>query len=152
MQFKVRTLDALADMVCGNFPQDTTHFVYRSSTFLTRFFQDCDTDYEHDGSTRGIWVAEVLKKMLAEPAPGAHLVPPAFAAVIRVLMDPEDARNEGPDRPGALALLNGQLKREGFEAFYAEGGKCYLRHPVRRAPCPKCLASLQTPARGRRIG
>ena len=75
MQFKARTLDALADMVCGNFPQDTTHFVYRSSTFLTRFFQDCDTDYEHDGSTRGIWVAEVLKKMLAEPAPGRTWCP-----------------------------------------------------------------------------
>ena len=47
-------------------------------------------------------------------------------------MDQGDAKNEGPDRPGALALLNTALNREGFEAFYAEDGRCYLRHIATR--------------------
>ena len=29
-----------------------------------QFFQDCDTDYRHDGSTRAAWVADVLKEIL----------------------------------------------------------------------------------------
>jgi hypothetical protein len=43
-------------------------------------------------------------------------------------MDQADAQNEGADRPAALSLLNTALAREGFEAFYAEDKKCYLRH------------------------
>src|SRR5207247_5807724 len=48
--------------------------------------------------------------------------------VIQALMDPADALREGNDRPGALALLNSALAREGFEAFYAEDRQCYLQH------------------------
>jgi hypothetical protein len=43
-------------------------------------------------------------------------------------MDQDEAVNEEPERPGALALLNGSLAREGFEAFYARDRQCYLRH------------------------
>jgi hypothetical protein len=43
-------------------------------------------------------------------------------------MDREDATNEGPERTGALTLLNAALAREGFEAFYAPDKQCYLRH------------------------
>jgi hypothetical protein len=43
-------------------------------------------------------------------------------------MDQGDAHNEGPERKGALALLNAALAREGFEAFYASDNHCYLRH------------------------
>ena len=43
-------------------------------------------------------------------------------------MDPADALHEAADRPGALALLNTALAREGFEAFYAEDKQSYLRH------------------------
>ena len=43
-------------------------------------------------------------------------------------MDKGDATNEGPEREGALTLLNAALTREGFEAFYAPDKKCYLRH------------------------
>lgn len=132
MQFANRTLDALALMIAGRNREDQTFFIYRSSSYLTKFFQDCDTDYEHRGESRLPWVAEVLKEMLAGAQPAAHIVPPAFATVIRVLMSPEDAKNEGPDRPGALAQLNAQLQREGFEAFYAEDGACYLRHLATR--------------------
>jgi len=36
--------------------------------------------------------------------------------------------NEGRDRPGAVATLAAALAREGFEPFYADDKKGYLRH------------------------
>ena len=129
--FKERTLRAVADMVCGN-DACAAVFAYRSSGRLTEFFQDCDTDYAHDGSTRWAWVAGVLREMLAGPISGAHTVPPAFSAVIAQLMDPADAVDEGPERPKALDILNAALQREGFEAFYSEDGRCHLRHSATR--------------------
>jgi hypothetical protein len=128
MEFKERTLTQIADMICGNFETAETFFQYRSSSYLTEFFRDCDTDYRHDGSTRRYWVADTLNKILAEPQPNANTPPDTFAWVIRTLMDQSDALNEGPNRPGALALLNIALAREGFEAFYAPDRQCYLRH------------------------
>ena len=127
MNFKERTLMQIADMICGNFEAAESFFRYRSSSYLTEFFQDCDTDYRHDGSTRRYWVAETLRHILAEPRPQPNTLPDTFARVIRALMDPSDAMNEGPERPGALALLNIALAREGFEAFYADK-QCHLRH------------------------
>lgn len=128
MQFKQRTLMQIADMICGNFPPETSFFPYRSSSRLTEFFYDCDTDYAHDGSTRNYWVAETLRSILAEPQPGPNTPPETFARVIATLMDQADPLNEGHDRLGALAALAAALAREGFEPFYAQDKKCYLRH------------------------
>lgn len=128
MEVKQRTLMQIADMICGNFKTEESFFRYRSSSYLTEFFQDCDTDYSHDGSTRNHWVAETLQKILVEPQPNANTPPETFSRVIRVLMDQGDAMNEGAERAGALALLNAALAREGFEAFYAPDKQCYLRH------------------------
>ncbi len=115
-------------MICGNFKTEESLFRYRSSSYLTEFFQDCDTDYRHDGSTRSYWVAEILEKILEEPHPNANTPPETFSRVIRTLMDQEDATNEEHERKGALTLLNTTLAREGFEAFYAPDKQCYLRH------------------------
>ncbi len=53
------TLDSLADFICGD---DSSRFpVYRSSSYLTRFFQNLKINATHDGSTRKWWVLEVLK-------------------------------------------------------------------------------------------
>jgi hypothetical protein len=129
MEFRQRTLMQLADMICGNAKDGKpTPFRYRSSSYLTEFFHDCDTDYAHDGSTRNWWVAETIKKILAEPHLDANTPPTAFSNVIKILMDPSDAIDEGPDRPAALAALNVALSREGFEAFCAPDKQCYLRH------------------------
>ena len=128
MDFKQRTLMQIADMICGNFKEGESFFRYRSSSYLTEFFQDCDTGYVHGGSTRNYWVAETLKTILAEPQPDANTPPETFSRVIRTLMDQSDAVNEGPERSGALALLNTALAREGYEAFYAPDRRCYLRH------------------------
>src|SRR5271155_5737141 len=129
MEFKQRTLMQLADMICGNTKEGkTTPFRYRSCSYLTEFFRDCDTDYAHDGSTRNWWVAETLRKILAEPHPDAATPPSTFSNVIKILMDPSDAIDEGPERPAALIALNVALSRGCFEAFYAADKQCYLRH------------------------
>jgi hypothetical protein len=128
MEFKQRTLMQIADMLCGNFKPEETFFRYRSSSYLTKFFRDCDTDYAHDGSTRNYLVAYTLRQILGEPQPNPITPPETFSRVIRTLMDQGDAVNEGPERQGALALLNAALAREGFEAFYATDKQCYLRH------------------------
>lgn len=109
MEFKQRTLKQLADMICGNFNEKETFFPYRSSSYITEFFQDADTDYTHDGSTRNWWVAETLKSILAEPQSLSTTPPDSFLRVIQVLMDQGDSVNDGPERPGAMAVLNNAL-------------------------------------------
>lgn len=134
MKFRRRNLEDLADLVCGNLgsyepdSDNPKYFLYRSSSYITRLFAELDTDYEHDGSTRHRWVADVLENMLAEPHDGPTHPPEIFCRLIDHLMAPADALNEKPDRPKALEQLNTVLAREGFEAFYADDKHCYLRH------------------------
>lgn len=55
------TLDSLADFICGD---DTIHYpVYRSSSYLSRFFQNAGINVSHDGSTRKWWTLEILKQL-----------------------------------------------------------------------------------------
>lgn len=128
MRFRRRTLNQLADMICGNDTPDGKHFRYRSSFYITEFFEDCGTDYKHDGSTRAWWVANTLEQILNEPTPDPSTPPRGFLTVIQELMDPSDAVDEGQDRPAALAALNAALALEGFEAFYGDDGRCQLRN------------------------
>lgn len=128
MEFRRRTLRELAELICGNFLAVESFFPYRSSSYLTEFFEEIDTDYCHDGSTRSWWVADVLGKILQEPSPAPNAPTETFARLIRRLMDQGEALNEDSSRPGALVLLNDALRRENFEAFYAEDRQCYLRH------------------------
>lgn len=129
MEFKNRTISQLADMICGNSTSnETVYFRYRSSSFLTEFFQDVDTDYIHDGSTRGIWVSEKLKEILHEPSSTPGFPSDTFLRVIQNLMDRGDATNEESERIMALKHLNSVLARENLEAFYGEDNQCYLKH------------------------
>lgn len=135
MKFRSHNLDDLADLICGNTgqeaPSDGEHlpyFRYRSSYYITRFFDELSMDYVHDGSTRHHWVSGVLEELLAQPHDGPFHPPEGFCRVIDHLMDQGDPINEGPDRSNALAELNAVLGKEGFEAFYGEDRHCYLRH------------------------
>jgi hypothetical protein len=49
----------LSEKICG----DNQKYPYRSSYFLTKFFQDLGFDYTHDGSTRRFWVQSVLLQL-----------------------------------------------------------------------------------------
>ncbi len=51
--------DDLAAIICG----DNTKFPYRSSYYITKFFQDCGYDYTHDGTTRVKWVSSVIQEL-----------------------------------------------------------------------------------------
>ncbi len=133
MKFKRRTLEQIADMICGNFEADNSVFPYRSSSYLSEFFADADTEYVHDGSTRKWWVAENSEKILAEPSSDSSTPPDSFLRVIATLMDQGDALNEGSDRPKALGMLNTALARENFKAFY-DDRICYLRHTATGQP------------------
>lgn len=129
MKFKNRTLIQIANMICGNCEDENERFFcYRSSSYITEFFRDCDTDYEHDGSTRVYWVSGVLEKILLEPQATHNMPSESFLRVIKTLMDKSDAMDKDPDRTKALTLLNSSLAREGYEAFYAPDNQCYLKH------------------------
>lgn len=135
MKFKRKTLELLGDLVVGNPGFDPAgpgqapkYFPYRSSMYISQFFEELGTDHRHDGTTRNWWVANVIEEMLAEPHDGSTHPPEIFCRLIDQLMDPHEATNEGQDRSIALQQLNAVLTREGFEAFYAEDKHCYLRH------------------------
>ena len=124
MRFKKRNLRELAEAVIG----DAKYFEYRSSSYITQFFEECDLEFVHDGSTRWAWTADRLAELLEEPQPAANTLPEKFVHVLRVLMQKSDAVEEDPGRLLALQTLNNPLGREGFEAFYDEDDQLYLRH------------------------
>lgn len=63
-KFDPATLDSIADFICGDnaekFPE------YRSSSYLTKFFNDIFIFVQHDGSTRKWWVLNVLENLSLE--------------------------------------------------------------------------------------
>lgn len=124
MKFKSRNLRAIAELVIG----DKEFFPYRSSSYITQFFEECDLDFVHDGSTRWHWTAERLEELLQEPQPAAHALPERFVHVLRVLMHKSDAEPNDPQRSKALEELNKPLSREGYEAFYGEDELLHIRH------------------------
>lgn len=124
MKFKPRNLRAIAECITG----DNQCFPYRSSNYITQFFEECDLDYVHNGSTRWAWTAEKIEELLQEPQPKAYALPEKFVQVLRILMMIEDANPEDPNRLKALGELNKPLSREGYEAFYGEDNVLYIRH------------------------
>lgn len=124
MKFKDRNLRGLAEAVIGDAP----NFPYRSSSYITRFFEECDMDYTHDGTTRWAWTSEVLSELLSEPSPGPNVLPERFVHVLRVLMHKSDAEDDDPDRTLALEYLNKPLSREGYEGYYGDDGLFYIKH------------------------
>lgn len=124
MKWKPRNLRALANIVCGN----DQYFQYRSSMYISEFFEDCDLEFVHDGSTRWAWVSDRLEEVMAMPHPSSSVPPDAFIRVIRRVLDKAEADDEDPDRRKALAALNVVLGREGWQAFYDENGVGQLRH------------------------
>ena len=116
MKFRSRNLRVLAECIIGDIEQ----FPYRSSSYITQFFEECDLDFVHDGSTRWAWTVSRLEELLQEPQPKAYALPERFVHVLRVLMLKQDAADDDPDRSLALAELNKPLGREGYDAFYGE--------------------------------
>ncbi|MDH2500250.1 hypothetical protein QDR74_16690 [Acinetobacter baumannii] len=123
MRFRDRNLKDIADCIVG----DRQYFPYRSSFYITQFFDECDLPYAHDGSTRWWWTAERLKELLEEPCAKDSL-PEKFINLLRILMYKSDATEDDPERINALIELNKPLSREGFEAFYGSDNILYVRN------------------------
>lgn len=107
---------------------DAEHFQYRSSKYITEFFEDCDLEYVHQGETRPVWAAERIEEILAMPHSSATVMPDAFMRVIRRLLDRAEVTNDDAERSLALAALNVVLAREGWAAFYDEHGVAQIKH------------------------
>jgi hypothetical protein len=124
MKWKSKNLRALAELICGG----GDLFEYRSSMFITEFFEDCGLPYVHDGSSRAWWVASRLEEVLAMPHAGPAMLPEPFVRIVRALLDKREAQDGDTDRSKALAALNVVLDREGWQAFRDEAGAVHLRH------------------------
>lgn len=49
----------LAERICG----DNSNYPYRSSYYITKFFNDLGYNYSHDGTTRRIWIKDILLQL-----------------------------------------------------------------------------------------
>jgi len=124
MTWKPRNLRELGRMIVG----DAEHFHYRSSKYITEFFEDCDLEFVHQGETRPAWAAERVEEVLAMPKASATTMPDAFVRIIRRLLDRGEVVNDDAERSLALAALNITLAREGWEAFYDDHGTAQIKH------------------------
>lgn len=124
MKFKKRNLRAIAECIIGDNPK----FPYRSSSIITQFFEECELNFEHDGSSRWSWTSDRLEELLRDTQSIPNTLPSKFVHVLRVLMQEVCDSNEELDRDTALTELNKPLKREGYEAFYDDDLLLYLRH------------------------
>ena len=124
MNFKKRNLRSIAEMVVG----DVDYFPYRSSSYITEFFGECELNFVHDGSTRWAWTAARLAELLEEPHSAPGSLPDRFMHVLRVLMHKSDAEEGDSDRALALDSLNRPLSREGYEAFYGPDNVLHVRN------------------------
>lgn len=124
------TLEYLAEMICGNTDgKFSKHFPYRSSSYLTRFFRDCDLEYIHQGSTRKWWVLEVLKELAQGFASSPDLPADSILFVVSQLMSVEYwDKVDGSDRNLALEDLNKVLERESLVAYEDNSKKCHIRN------------------------
>lgn len=123
MKFKNRNLRAIAECIIG----DNSYFKYKSSMYITEFFEECDLPFQHDGSTRWAWTSDRIAELLEEPCPPNSL-PPKFINVLRVLMHKSEATEDDPHRINALLELNKPLTREGYEVFYGEDNNLYIKN------------------------
>ena len=99
----------LSEMICGN--EAFTHFPYRSSSQLTKFFIDNDLDFVHDGSTRHVWVQEILNKLNDQSNEHESLPSRDLIKVITSLVNPDYFLfNEKFDHKKAVGDVNKALK------------------------------------------
>lgn len=108
MEIGSAAITKIAEMICGD--QPFQFFPYRSSSYLTRFFVDLDLDYVHDGSTRRIWVRDVLnelnRRQSSDNMPSAEII-----KVIEYLLHPDHFLfDDNVDRDKALEAISSVLK------------------------------------------
>ena len=125
-----RTINKLAEMICGSTGQghgfDHTNFRYRSSSYLTEFFENIGLDYSHDGSTRKYWVQEVLNELNSDVCQNPLLPSDNICRAITELMDSANFESNENNREKALVQVNELLKRDGLEVSINDRDECVV--------------------------
>lgn len=108
MKIGAAAITKLSEMICGDEP--FVFFPYRSSSYLTRFFVELDLDYVHDGSTRRVWVREVLdelnRRQSSDNMPSKEMV-----KIIEYLLHPDHFLfDDKVDREKAIEAVTASLK------------------------------------------
>ncbi|AKB31336.1 hypothetical protein MSSIH_0646 [Methanosarcina siciliae HI350] len=114
MKLNPSVVSQLALMVCGDGKYKDI-FPYRSSSYLTEFFRNIDLDYIHDGSTRRLWVQNVLDELNSKENKNEECLPsPEIIKVIEQLLYPSIfiTNNPSVDREKAVEMMNELLKGE----------------------------------------
>lgn len=111
MKVNPNALDALAKMICGDAPFNK-YFPYRSSYYLTKFFNDIGLNYIHDGSTRRYWVLETLEKLNEEYSLDPDMPPIGLQKAIEYLLDPINFLDEPQNHDKAIEQVNMLLQRQ----------------------------------------
>lgn len=120
----------LSEMICGN--ESFNHFPYRSSSQLTKFFIDNDLDFVHDGSTRHLWVQDVLNKLNVESTENENLPNRDLIKVITALVNPDYFLfDEKLDHKKAVEDVNKALKSSKFILKEKSDGQ-YLMKKIMR--------------------
>ena len=131
MQLRNLTIRKLAEMICGAAGMQGgfvwKNFPYRSSSYLTRFFVDCDLDYRHDGSTRDSWVISVLSQVNAGPCQDQNLPSDDMQTVIEHLLNPEHFPVDVYDHAAAIDDVNNALSKDDLRVFF-DDGQCFIEH------------------------
>ncbi|MDQ6417998.1 hypothetical protein RB620_00980 [Paenibacillus sp. LHD-117] len=117
MKIGAAGLMKLSEMICGDQPFD--FFPYRSSSNLTRFFVSIDLDYVHDGSTRRIWVNDVLTELNNKASRQDNMPSQGIINIIEYLLHPDHFLfDESVDRNKALEAV--QLCMKTYNLTIAE--------------------------------
>jgi hypothetical protein len=124
MKLSDRALESLAKMVVG----DHEAFPYRSSSYITRFFERCGLPFVHDGSTRAWWAHERLKELNLAPAHSPDLLSDDLLRVISELFDYEDFEKKNLEFGPALVALNKVLGKQGLVCEIDKTGNCHVRN------------------------
>lgn len=129
MKLHKRTINKLAEFICGGDGQgngyEHKNFRYRSSYYLTEFFENAGLDYTHDGSTRKTWVQEILVEINEGPCGNQLLPADAICLVVCELMDSTNFE-QSASRDDALLQLNELLVRDGVEAYFNDRNDCVI--------------------------
>ena len=113
MKLSKPVLSRLSDMICGN--PGFTHFPYRSSWHLTKFFYDLDLEYSHDGSTRNSWVTSVLEELNNKITDIEKLPTKELRTVITALINPDNFLfDEKLNHEKAVIDVNKVIKNSGL--------------------------------------
>ena len=124
MKLSERALESLAKMVVG----DHDVFPYRSSYYITKFFERCRLPFAHDGSTRARWAHDRLKELNLGAAHSPDLPSDDLVRVICELFDQEDFEEKDLEFEPALLALNKTLARQGLTCELDSLGICQIRN------------------------